>query len=246
MTTTRARSRAACLLTVAALAMVTVGGCGVGRVSGRAVDTADVLGGFAERLSEGRQSVHTATYRVGSDGPVTVVRRASETAFLTDRAMLIVTDEYLVRCREEICERAPASVRGAADALADVAGPSFVTLETALATVAAAALTPGAKAKPVRQTISGHEADCVEVTGLAVAGPGASGTAAPEPAAPVPPGDFTVCLTDTDVLALFRGTLATGRPVEVELTRLAWAAASSSFTPPPDAVVTDVPALTAG
>ena len=244
MTTTR--GRAARLFTVAALAVVTVGGCGVVRGGGRAVDTADVLGGFAERLSEGQQSVHTATYRVAGDGPVTVARRGPESAFRTDRALLIVTAEHLVRCREASCERAPASVRAAADALADIAGPGFVTLETALSTVAAAALTPGAKAKPVRQTIAGHESDCVEVTGLAAAGPGASGPPAPDPAAPAVPGDFTVCLTDTDVLALFRGTLATGRPVEVELTRLTWAAAASSFTPPPDAVVTDVPALTAG
>jgi hypothetical protein len=246
MTTIRTRCRAAFLLTVAVLAGVTVSGCGMVRGGGRAVDTADVLGGFAERLSEGQQSVHTATYRVGGGGPVTVVRRASEAAFLTDRALLIVTAEHLIRCREKICERAPTSARAATDALADVAGPGFVPVETALATVAAAALAPGAKAKPGRQTIAGHEADCVEVTRLAVAGPGASEppTAAPDPA--VVPGDFTVCLTDTDVLAAFRGTLPTGRPVEVELTRLDQVAAPTSFTPPPGAVVTDVPELTAG
>lgn len=245
MTTTRTRGRRAALLTVGVLAVGTATGCQIARGGAEVVDTATVLSGFAEWLSDGPASAHTATYRVSGGGQVTVVRRPSEAAFLTGRGRLIVTADHLIRCVADTCHRVPNRDVPIADAVAVIAGPGFVTAEDALAAVATAALAPGARAKPSHQTIAGLDTDCVEVTGPEATDRPALGTA-PGPA-PVVTGDgFTVCVTGAGVLAAVHGTLTDGRQVAVQLTRLDRGADPAALTPPPGASVTDVPALPAG
>ena len=57
------------------------------------------------------------------------------------------------------------------------------------------------------------------------------------------PKDFSVCVTETGILASFSGTTAGGEKAEIELVRYSPTADSKALAPPSGAKIVDVTAL---
>jgi hypothetical protein len=231
------------IVAVVALALVGLG-CGFVNQAKNVIDTAAVLGDFADRLGRSATLTYTAEYQVtGGQQRVTLAQDPPKAAFLADDGRFIFTAEHMIICGSEpggttTCQRAPnrSTQVDAASAgfVAGVAGPGFVTPEVALGMVAAAALVPGAKVDSSSKEIAGQPSLCANVTGLENAS-----TAGTEDVLK----DFTVCVTEVGILASFSGTLADGQRGAIELASYRDTVDAGAFEVPAGATVTDVAKL---
>ena len=246
MTQPRIRT-AARIVTISAAALLGVGTLGCGYIQ-NAIDTANTLSDFSDRLGKAAQLTYTADYAFSVDGgepsetKVTLVQQPPNTAMISGDSRMIFTADYMTMCDKVNgaveCQRAP-NPGGAALAdtglVSGVAGPGFVTPELALGLVAAAALLPGTDVSSSDKEIAGQKALCADVTGIEA-----------------PPNDgpnqemlrdFSVCVTEAGVLASFTGTSNVGDKVAVVLTKFSDKANPKAFTPPAGANVVDVTAI---
>jgi hypothetical protein len=217
-------------------------GCGLVGQAQNLVDTAQVLSEFADRLGKSATLTYTAEYRVRDGENVTLVQQPPSTAFVAKTGSFIFTKEYMYVCGEEkgvaTCQRTPNNAQdvGAADTgvVAGIAGPGFVTPEIALGLIAAAAFVPGAKVDTSEKTIAGEKSLCANATNLeAAASPGDEDA----------PKDFSVCVTETGILASFSGTTAKGEKAEIELVKYTPSADPKALAPPEGAKIVDVTTL---
>ncbi|MEH1011800.1 hypothetical protein V6U90_01550 [Micromonospora sp. CPCC 206060] len=228
-------ARLAALSTVVALGA----GCGVLDTVQNAVDTANALGGFADRLGRAATLTYTAQYTVtgGADGTVTIVQAPPNSALVHGDDRIISTPQSLILCDGADCQAAPNAAASAATAdatlVAGVAGAGFVTPELALGLVAAAAIIPSSDVSTSERTIAGQPSLCADVTGIEDP-QGGTGELVE---------DFSVCVTEAGVLASFSGRLNTGEEAAIELAEFSAEADPTAFAPPADATVTDVTRL---
>lgn len=217
-------------------------GCGLVGQAQNLVDTAQVLSDFADRLGKAATLTYTAQYRVTDGDNVTLVQQPPNSAFVGKSGSFIFTKEYMYVCGEEkgvaTCQRTPNNAPdvGAADTgvVAGVTGAGFVTPEIALGLIAAAAFVPGAKVSTSETTIAGEKSLCANATNLEAAASEGDKDA---------PKDFSVCVTETGILASFSGTTANGQKAEIELIRYSATADPKALAPPAKAKIVDVTAL---
>jgi hypothetical protein len=237
--TTRIRSARLVLVPAALLLGLATVGCGFVQ---NAIDTANTLGEFSDRLGKASELTYTAGYKVTGGEPgsgpehVTLVQQPPNTAFIAGDGKLIITPELMTSCAKLECQQAPnlAGKAGVTDSgvLSGVAGPGFVTPELALGLVAAAALVPNTDVSTSDRTFAGQKALCADVTGIQ------------PPPSDEPPAetiqDFSVCVTESGVLASFSGTSNTGDQIAIELVSFTSKADAKAFEPPKGANVVDV------
>ena len=229
----RTATRAATVAAAAALG-ATMLGCGMIQ---NAVDTANTLGEFSDRLGKASSLTYTAEYTT-EDGTVTLVQQPPNSAVVNGDSRLIFTADAMTMCDKKECQQAPntAAASGAADAnlVAGVAGAGFLTPELALGLVAAAAIVPGTDVSTSDRKIAGQDSLCADVTGI-------------EDPSGAQPGDmknFSVCVTDDGVMASFVGETNAGDKASIELTKFSTEVDKNAFQPPKGAKIIDVTSLT--
>lgn len=227
----------------AAVLLVASLGCGIISQAKNVIDTAEVLGDFADRLGKSSELTYTAVYDVAGGAQVTLVQQPPNSAFLGKDGRFIFTPEHMILCGEQqgemVCQRTPnqsAEIDATSTGyVAGMAGAGFITPELALGLVAAAALVPGAKVDSSNKKIAGQESLCANVTGL---------DAAADPDAGETLKDFSVCVTEAGILSSFAGTGTTGEHIEISLKQYQTKADPNAFKPPAGATVEDVGQLT--
>ncbi len=218
-------------------------GCGFVRDAKQVIDTATILGDFADRLGQAQELTYTAEYSVSGGDPVTLVRQPPNSAFVGRSGTFIVTREAILVCGTHngatSCQRIPGAGQldpSAAGPLAGVVGAGFIPPELALGLVTAAALVPGATVTESERRIGGEDSLCADVKGAGnAAQPGEQALQ-----------DFSVCVTETGVLAAFNGTSTTGERASIELHSVRATADATAFHPPAGAAIVDVTALPSG
>ena len=234
--TSRTSTRLAVLAVTAVVGASTVG-CGVVGQVGNVIGAAGTLSDFADRLGKSSQLTYTAVYEVSGGGEVTMVQQPPSSAFVGPQGRYVFTPEHMLLCEGDTCTRT-ANAAGAAPGIPSaVVGPGFVTPELALGLIGAAALVPGAHVTSGEKEIAGQKTLCAHATGLeAAASPGETDA----------PRDFSVCVTESGVLASFQGTQTNGEKAGVTLVRFSAKADPAAFEVPAGVEVRDADALTAG
>jgi len=225
----RTATRAVTVATAVALG-ATMLGCGMIQ---NAVDTANALSEFSDRLGKASSLTYTAEYAYEGE-TVTLVQQPPKAAVLTGDGRLITTPEAMIMCDGTECQSAPSAGTTDPSLVAGVAGPGFLTPELALGLVAAAAIVPGTDVSTSEREIAGQDALCADVTGIED----------PSGAAPGDMRNFTVCVTGDGVLASFVGETQAGEKASIELTSFSTKVDKNAFQPPKGANVVDVTALT--
>ncbi|AVT40592.1 hypothetical protein [Plantactinospora sp. BB1] len=226
---------------VALCALVLLGaGCGVVDTVQNAVDTANTLGSFADRLGRSAQLTFTAEYRIvgeeaGQRETETVIlsQQPPNSALSTPGGRLVHTPEYMIICSDGACQKSPntaATTTPEAGMVTAVAGPGFVTPELALGLVAAAAIVPNTDVRTTERRIAGQETLCADVTGVSDPRGGTEGTL----------DRLTVCVTESGVLAAFAGRTDSGEQAAIELVKYSGKVDGSAFAPPAGATVEDI------
>ncbi|MFD0743227.1 hypothetical protein ACFQ1L_16605 [Phytohabitans flavus] len=235
---TKHRPTTARVATVAAA--VVLGGftLGCGFVQ-NAVDTAQTLGEFSDRLGKSAELTYTAEYKT-NDASVTFVQQPPNSAVLSTDSRLIFTPKAMIMCDKGECQQAPntAAVAGPDDAnlVAAVGGAGFLTPELALGLVAAAAIVPGTDVSTSEREIAGQNSLCADVDGIE------------DPQAGAQSGDmksFSVCVTDTGLLSSFSGETHGGEKTAIEMVSYSDQVDPAAFAPPKGAKVVEVTDLTA-
>lgn len=239
MTTPRAHF-AARFVAIPAAVVLGIGslGCGVIDTVRNVVDTAGTLSEFSDRLGKAASLTYTAEYRIeGSDSDtVGYVQQPPNSATVKGDGRMIFTPEHMIFCGPAsgrvTCQKAPNHAAAAGDPtlVAGVAGPGFITPEVALGMVAIAALVPDADVETSERTIAGQKSLCADVTGIK------DPNAGPDEVAQ----DFSVCVTESGVLAAFNGTTDTGEKASLELVSYSDRVDGSAFAPPAGAEIVDV------
>ncbi|GAA4593514.1 hypothetical protein GCM10023194_57950 [Planotetraspora phitsanulokensis] len=232
--TRRVAVRAVSLAVTGGVLGASLMGCGViGQVS-NVVDSASTLSTFADRLGKSADLTFTATYKSTDGGTVTLVQEPPNSAFIGPDGRYVFTPDHMLFCEKNTCTSAPSAGTGDAGAMTAATGPGFVTPELALGFVTAAAVIPGADIESEEREIAGQNSLCATATGLeAVASPG-DGDA---------PRDFSVCVTETGVLASFTGTLASGEKASIELVSFKDEADAKAFEAPEGAEIAEATGL---
>jgi hypothetical protein len=203
-------------------------GCGFANQANTAVDTALILGDFADRLTRSAEMTYTAEYGVPS-GTVTLTQQPPNAAFQSETGRFVITATHMISCTETVCQRAPNQANAdTAGLVASAVGAGYVTPDLVRDIVADAALAPKAKVDGTEREIAGEPSICVAVTGLERE----NGL-----------NDFSVCVTQTGILASFSGNLTNGRQGSIELKSYRMSVDATAFEVPEGATVTDVPAL---
>lgn len=222
-------------------ALVVAAGCGLIGQAKNLVDNVATLGEFADRLGQAQNLTYTAKYTIDGQGDdsatMTLAQEPPNTVFIGKSGRYLFTEDAMYLCDakdgETTCTRSP-NPGGAAgadgSALAGAAGGTFVSPELALGLVIAASVVPGAKVSKSEKTIADQDALCADVTGLEAAASPGDTTAV---------HDFSVCITDSGVLASFSGTLQNGETAKVEMTEYAESADAALFKLPEGAKIID-------
>ncbi|GAA1864514.1 hypothetical protein [Asanoa iriomotensis] len=208
-------------------------GCGLVQ---NAVDTAQTLGDFSDRLGKSAELTYTAEYKT-DDGTVTFVQQPPNSAVLSAGGRLIFTPQAMIMCDKGECQRAPAAAGPDANLVAAVGGAGFLTPELALGMVAAAAIVPGTDVSTSEREIAGQDSLCADVDGIE------------DPQAGAQPGDlksFSVCVTDAGLLSSFSGETHGGEQTAIELVSYSDKVDRAAFAPPRNAKVVDVTDLAVG
>ncbi|MFK3980677.1 hypothetical protein ACI2K4_09920 [Micromonospora sp. NPDC050397] len=236
---TSSRGRLAGLLVSLSTVVLLGAGCGVISTVQNAVDTAGALSEFADRLGKAAELTYTAEYRVvgGEGGTITLAQQPPRSVLVSADGRLITTAESMIICDGNECQRVANNAAGVAgpDAtmVAGVAGPGFVTPELALGLVAAAAIVPNTDVETSEKTIAGQDSLCADVTGIED----------PQGGTDELLRDFSVCVTESGVLASFSGSLNTGEHGALELSKFSGSVDERLFAPPSGANLVDVAGL---
>jgi hypothetical protein len=223
MTTT---SRRIALIAAAATLGTFSLGCGIVQ---NAVDTANTMGEFTDRLGKSSSLTYTAEYQVDG-GTVTLFQQPPNFAVVHEDGRLIMTPDAMTVCDAGECQQAPTANNVPDELLGSVAGGAFVTPELALSLVAAAAIVPGSDVSTSEKEFAGQDALCADVTGIE------DPTNTEEEIVQ----EFSVCVTDNGILASFSGATNTGEQASISLVSYSEEVDDSAFAPPADATVVDV------
>jgi hypothetical protein len=213
-------------------------GCGLVDQAKDIVANASALSDFVDRLNKSGELTYTATYDVVDGKPVTLVQRPPNAAFVSTEGRYILTPDFLYLCSKDggktRCQRSPnGGVEGADSAglVAAFAGPGFVSTPIVLTVMAAAIVIPDATIEQSEKSIAGQDSICANATGLdSVAEPGDKDA----------PKEFSVCVTESGVLASYHGTSVGGTEIGVEMTKFSETVDAKAFAPPKGAKIVDV------
>jgi hypothetical protein len=226
------RVRTAVCVSAGALVLA-VTGCDTKTVN-KIASNASVIEDYANKLQAGQTAVYQARYANSDGSTVIVQQRPPESVFVSATGPWIFdgTTSYLcdnstgtMTCTKTVYSGS-ADINAAFSASVLAAG-GFLAAGTAIVLITRAALDPGAQVTRSDQTIAGQHSSCVAVTGL---------TASPGSDDPV---SFTVCITDSGVLARYSGTDANGTTQGTELTAYTVTVDPTLFEPPPGAQIID-------
>lgn len=217
-------------------------GCGLIGQAKNLVDNVSALSDFADRLGNAQTLTYTAEYTTEDGSTVTLVQQPPNTAYVAKDSRFIFTSEATFLCSTEqailTCQKSPnsSSTMDAGDSglAAGIGGPGFITPELALGLILAASIIPGASVSQSDKTIAGQSSKCATATGL---------EAAAEEGDTDVPKEFTVCVTDSGVLASFSGVSTSGEKKAIELKKYDESADAALFAPPPGAKIVDVTSL---
>jgi len=229
------------LLACAAAAVLVVGsmGCGVLRSAKNVADNASTLGDLSSKLENADKLTYQAEYKLDDGTKVTVAQDPPNSAAVGETGRYIATADYYYFCSDDsgktTCQKSPNQGGDASSANAawiTGIGNGFISAPLALAVLTAAILIPSAKVDKSSEKIAGQKATCAKVSNL-------------EDAQKDEPEDqrlhdFTVCITDSGILARFTGTGGDGKKQGVELTKYSDKADKSLFEVPEGAEVTDI------
>jgi hypothetical protein len=248
MTSPRTRT-AARLAVITAAAVLGAASLGCGIIQ-NVVDTANTLGEFGDRLGKAAELTYTAEYTVAEGPNVIRAQQPPNAAFIAGKERVIFAADSLLMCSSnKKCQRAPLpggpSVRAEdAGLVAGVTGPGFMTPELALGLIAATALLPGTDVDTAEKEYAGEDSLCASVTGVAEGMAQLEEDDVEDNLGETETFDnFTVCVTESGVLAAFSGTTVDGKTSAMELVKFETSVNPAAFAPPKGAKVVDVTQL---
>jgi hypothetical protein len=226
-------------VTAAAVAVTATLGCGFLSAASNLAGNLSTLSDFADKITKSETATFQATYKLQDGASVTVAQKPPRSATVSDKGRYLSTPEGFYLCSKEsgswVCQKttpAGQSETGGDPALANtVAGDGFISAPLAVAVLTAALVVPNAKVDKSDETIAGQKASCAKVSNLAQAQQGTESAKV---------SDFTVCITDSGVLARFAGTATDGTKANIELTQYSATVDDSLLKPPAGAQITDV------
>jgi hypothetical protein len=238
------RTRTIALLAAAVVAVTATLGCGFISAASNVVGNMQTLSDLADKITKSETATSQAEYRLDNGKPVTVAQQPPASAFASDTGRYLATPDAFYLCDKStgswVCQKT-ANSGGSSNSNADaaiaagVAGNGFVSAPLALAVLTAALVVPSAHVDKSTQKIAGETSTCAKVSGLEQAQQNESQKVS----------DFTVCVTDSGILARFQGSLTDGTKASIELTKYATTVDSSLLQVPAGAQINDVSQLSA-
>jgi hypothetical protein len=216
-------------------------GCGLLSKAQNVGNTLSLISQLSDRLKNAQNATYTAKYTVsGNDvtgnGQVTIAQQPPNSAIISGDSAFIQTKDFLYLCSTTggtmTCEKSADTATDSGASVGSMAS-GLMTPELAIGLLAAAAIVPGASVSTTNQTIAGQNSLCATISGLSTAGPSDAGA----------PKDFTICVTDSGILASFDGTSTDNKKIKMELTSYSGTADPSLFQPPANATINDLGAL---
>jgi hypothetical protein len=238
------RTRTLALLAAAAVAVTATLGCGFISAASNVVGNMQTISDMADKITKSEQATFQADYRLDDGATVTVAQQPPASAYVSAKGRYLATADAFYLCDRStgrwVCQQT-ANTAGSANSSSDaaiaagVAGNGFVSAPLALAVLTAALVVPSAHVDKSTQQIAGQSSTCAKVSGLEKAQQNESQKVT----------DFTVCVTDSGILARFQGTLTDGTKASIELTKYATTVDSSLLQVPAGAQINDVSQLSA-
>jgi hypothetical protein len=225
----------------AAVALAATLGCGVLSAANNAVQNISAISDLADKINRSETATYQADYRLDDGSAVTVAQQPPNSADVSAKARFIATADAFYLCHVDsgkwTCEKTANTgtpdAEGAAIAAA-MSGNGFISTPMAVAVLTAAAIVPHAKVETSTQTVAGQKSTCAKVSNLEQAQRDEQQKIS----------DFTVCVTDSGILARFSGTATDGTKAKIELTKYAATVDQGLFQPPSGATINDVTELT--
>jgi hypothetical protein len=222
----------------AAVAVTATLGCGFLSAASNLAGNISTLSDFADKITKSETATFQATYKLQDGTSVTVAQKPPNAATVSDKGVFVATADSFYLCDKSsgswVCQKSPnnngSSTTDPAAASA-MAGNGFISAPLAVAVLTAAIVVPNAHVDKSTQTIAGQNSTCAKVSNLAQAQQGNETSKV---------SDFTVCITDSGVLARFEGTTTDGTKANVELTKYSGSVDDSLLQPPAGAQINDV------
>jgi hypothetical protein len=221
----------------AAVAVTATLGCGFISAASNLAGNISTLSDFADKITKSETATFQATYKLQDGTSVTVAQKPPNAATVSAKGAFIVTADSFYMCDKSsgswVCQKSPNNSGGTADpaAVAAMGGNGFISAPLAVAVLTAAIVVPNAHVDKSTTTIAGQSSTCAKVSNLAQAQQGNETSKV---------SDFTVCITDSGVLARFEGTTTDGTKANVELTTYSGSVDGSLLQPPAGAQINDV------
>jgi hypothetical protein len=221
----------------AAVALTATLGCGFISAAGNLAGNLSTIGDLADKINNSEHATFTATYKLQDGTPVVVAQQPPNSATVGPKGRFIATPDAYYICDKSsgswVCQKSPANGNtGTGDAAiaSGLTGNGFISAPLAVAVLTAAMVVPKAHVDKSTETIAGQKSTCAKVSNLEQAQQNESNKVT----------DFTVCVTDTGVLARFEGTSTDGTKANIELTAYSSTVDSGLFAPPAEAKINDV------
>jgi hypothetical protein len=228
--------------TAAAVAVTATLGCGFLSAASNLAGNMSTISDLADKINKAQTLTFQATYKLQDGASATVAQKPPASAVVGDKGRYYVTPDAFLLCDkssgEWVCQKTPTNGgtdSGNAALAAGVAGNGFISAPLAVAVLTAALVVPNAHVEKSTQSIAGQNSTCAKVSNLAQAQQNATDKVA----------DFTVCVTDSGVLARFEGTDTNGTKANVELTKYSDSVDEGLLQPPAGAKINDVGQLQA-
>ena len=230
--------RTLALFAAAAVAVTGTLGCGFISAASNLAGHLSTISDLADKITKSEQATFQATYRLQDGTSVTVAQKPPSATTGSDKSRYISTADAFYLCDRStgdwVCQRSPNSGGGDANSAAvaaGVGGNGFISAPLAVAVLTASVVVPNAHVDKSTQTIAGQNSTCAKVSNLAQAQQGTETSKVT---------DFTVCVTDSGVLARFAGTTTDGTKANIELTGYSGSVDDGLLQPPAGAKITDV------
>jgi hypothetical protein len=230
--------------TAATVAVTATLGCGFLSAASNLAGNISTLSDFADKITKSEHATFQATYKLQDGTSVTVAQKPPNSATVSDKGTYVSTAEAFYLCDKEdsgwVCQKSPAAgetnTGGDPTLATTAAGDGFISAPLAVAVLTAALVVPSAHVDKSTATIAGQKSTCAKVSNLAQAQQGTESSKV---------SDFTVCITDSGVLARFAGTATDGTKANIELTNYSGSVDDKLFQPPAGAQINDVGQLEA-
>jgi hypothetical protein len=234
------RTRTIASLTAAAVALTATLGCGFLSAASNLAGNLSTISDLADKINKSEHATFQATYKLQDGGEVVVAQQPPNSATVGGKGRFIATPDAYYMCDQStggwVCQKSPVTAgteTGNAALATGLAGDGFISAPLAVAVLTAALVVPNAHVDKGTETIAGQSSTCAKVSNLAQAQQNESNKVT----------DFTVCVTDTGVLARFEGTTTDGTKANVELTKYSGTVDGGLFQPPAGAKINDVSQL---